>query len=145
MSDKSAVRRQVDAAAASAESRRFMRYLAVGALATLVHYALLVVAVEWGRWQAWPASGMAAVVGAQVAYVGNLRLTFSYAGAVARSWMRFQLTALFGAGTSMLVVALAVSSGLHYLLGQLLATGLVAALTYAVNRSWTFRSRPGPG
>lgn len=145
MSDAGADRRSVDGRKANAEARRFMRYVGVGALATVVHYALLVAAVEWGRWQASSASGMAAVVGAQVAYLCNRRLTFSYAGALARSWLRFQLTALFGAGVSMLVVGLAVRSGLHYLLGQLLATGIVAVLTYVVNRSWTFRSRPDRG
>ena len=134
-----------DVGAARAEARRFLTYLIIGALATAVHYALLIAAVEWGRWPAWLASGVAAVIGAQVAYLGNRGMTFSYEGAVARSWLRFQLTALAGAGTGMLVVALAVRWGLHYLLGQMLATGLVVLLTYTINRRWTFGSTPDRG
>lgn len=131
-----------DVGAVRAEARRFMSYLAVGGLATGVHFALLIAAVEWGRWPAWLASGIAALIGAQVAYLGNRCLTFSYAGAVVRSWLRFQLTALAGAGIGMLVVALTVHWGLHYLLGQILATGLVVILTYAINRRWAFGSNP---
>ena len=131
-----------DVGAAHAEGRRFLTYLTVGALATAVHFAILIAAVEWGRWPAWFASGVAAVIGAQVGYLGNRVITFSHAGAFARSWLRFQLTALVGAGTGMLVVALAVRWGVHYLLGQMLATGLAVLLTYAINRRWTFGSKP---
>jgi putative flippase GtrA len=127
---------------ARVEARRFLAYLAVGALATSVHYALLIAAVEWGRWPAWLASGAAAVIGAQLGYFGNRSVTFSHQGPVAQSWRRFQITALFGAGISMLVVALAVHWGLHYLLGQLLATALAVLLTYAINRRWTFGTKP---
>lgn len=128
--------------AAGAEARRFLVYLAVGAAATAVHYGLLIAAVEWGRWPPWLASGAAATVGAQVAYLGHRSLTFAQAGAVARAWPRFQLTALAGAGAGATVVALAVHWGLHYLAGQVLATGLAVLLTYAINRRWTFGSRP---
>ena len=34
-----------------------LRYTLVGALATAVHYAVLVVCVETARWPAWLASG----------------------------------------------------------------------------------------
>ena len=47
---------------------RFLRYAAVGAVATAVHYLLLVLCVEGGRWPAFLASGFGASVGAQVAY-----------------------------------------------------------------------------
>ncbi len=123
---------------AAAEARRFAAYLAVGALATAVHYALLVVAVESAHWPAWLGSGVGAVVGAQVAFAGNRWYTFAHRGALTRSWPRFQLTALAGAGLGMLIVALAVHWRLHYLAGQVLASGTVALLTYAVNRRWAF-------
>jgi putative flippase GtrA len=35
-------------------------------------------------------------------------------------------------------VALAVRVGWHYLLAQMLATGLALLLTYFINRHWTF-------
>jgi len=119
--------------------QRFLRYTAVGAFATLVHYALLVFAVERLGWPAPWGSGFGAVVGAQIAYAGNRRLTFAHDGPVAASWWRFQLTALAGAGVGMAIVAAAVALGWHYLVGQVLATGTSLLLTFAINRFWTFR------
>ena len=118
--------------------RHFIRYTAVGAIATAVHYLVLIACVEWGRWPAFIASGTGAVVGAQLAYAGNRWFTFAHTGAVRASWPRFQATALIGALISMAVVALGVRIGLHYLLAQIVATLLSLVLTFAVNRAWTF-------
>ena len=119
--------------------QHFIRYSAVGAVATALHYALLVLCVELFGWPAWLASGFGAVVGAQLAYVGNRWFTFAHRGDVSASWPRFQATALMGALLGMAVVALAVRLGLHYVLAQMLATGLSLVLTFGINRVWTFR------
>ena len=118
---------------------QLMRYAAVGGLATLVHYLLLVLCVEFNAWPAWLASGLGGIAGAQVAYYGNRRFTFSHQGTVSSSWSRFQATALLGAVTGMGVVAVAVGIGLHYLLAQMLATLLMLLLTFSINRRWTFQ------
>jgi putative flippase GtrA len=118
---------------------QLMRYAVVGAVATLVHYLLLVACVELAGWPAWLASGFGAVAGAQIAYYGNRRFTFAHGGARAASWPRFQATALLGAVAGMGVVALAVRAGLYYLLAQVLATLLMLLLTFGINRRWTFR------
>ena len=120
--------------------RQFLRYGAVGAVATAVHYLLLVWCVERGGWPAWQSSGAGAVLGAQVAYLGNRCFTFSDRDGLGVSWVRFQAVALAGALLGMATVAGAVWSGLHYLLAQLLATALVLLLTFVVNRNWTFSS-----
>ena len=115
-----------------------LRYALVGVLATGVHYALLVLCVEWAGWPAYLGSGLGAVVGAQVAYVGNRQFTFAHRGALPSSWVRFQAAALFGALVGMAIVALAVNLGAHYLIAQAAATLLVLGLTFVVNRHWTF-------
>ena len=120
-------------------ARGFVRYAAVGALATVVHYAVLALAVEGLGWPAWLGSGAGATVGAQVAYFGNRHYTFDHGGALAASWFRFQLTALAGALQGMAIVALGVRAGWHYLAAQLAATLAGLVVTYAVNRWWTFR------
>ena len=119
-----------------------MRYAAVGGLATAAHYALLVLCVEHGGWPAFAASGFGAVAGAQVAYVGNRWFTFAHRGDVRASWPRFQATALLGALLGMVIVALGVQLGTHYLIAQLLATLASLAITFAINRHWTFRGAP---
>ena len=119
--------------------RHFIRYTAVGAVATALHYLLLVLCVERGEWRAFAASGFGAVVGAQVAYAGNRWFTFAHRGNMGTSWPRFQATALIGALLGMAVVALGVRLGVHYLIAQVLATLTSLLLTFAINRIWTFR------
>ena len=118
---------------------RLFRYATVGAVATAAHYLVLVICVELGQWPAYLASGAGAVVGAQVAYLGNRWFTFAHRGDVGSSWLRFQGTALLGGLFGMGIVALCVRLGWHYVLAQMLATALALLLTYAINRRWTFR------
>lgn len=120
--------------------KRLLRYSVIGALATAAHYLLLVLCVEAFDWPAWIASGAGATLGAQLAYIGNRRFTFGHRGAIGASWLRFQLTALFGALQGMAIVAAGVALGAHYVLAQIVATlaGLLA--TFAINRAWTFGS-----
>jgi len=114
------------------------RYTLVGAVATAAHYALLWVAVEARGWAPPLAAGAGAALGAQVAFVGNRWFTFHHQGPWLGAWWRFQLTAVLGGLTSVVVVALGGAIGLHYLLSQMAATGLGLMLTFAVNRHWTF-------
>ena len=127
------------ASSQSASSRLApLRYAAVGAVATVTHYALLWVLVEHGHW--WPglAAGAGAALGAQVGFVGNRWFTFQHSGPWLPAWWRFQLTALLGGVTSVAVVAAGVKLGWHYLLAQAGATLLVLVLTYLINRRWAF-------
>jgi putative flippase GtrA len=119
--------------------RRFASYTGIGAVATAVHYAVLVACVEAFGWPAYLGSGAGAVIGAQLAYAGNRRFTFAHQGDIAASWPRFMATAALGALLGMAVVALGVRLGLHYLVAQVLATLASLVLTFAVNRAWTFR------
>lgn len=116
----------------------FARYLVVGAVATVAHWALMAALVESGVAPAWLASGVGAVLGAQLAFLGNRRWTFEHHGAAAPAWRRFMGTAVLGGLVGMGVVAAAVAWGWHYLLAQALATSVAALLTFAVNRGWTF-------
>ena len=119
--------------------QHFVRYTAVGAIATALHYLLLVLCVEQAGWPAWLGSGFGAVVGAQLAYAGNRWFTFAHRGEVSASWPRFMATALAGALLGMAIVALGVRLGVHYLIAQAIATLTSLVLTFAINRAWTFR------
>ena len=116
----------------------WLRYVAVGVVATAAHYLLLWLAVELWLWPAWLAAGAGAALGAQVAFVGNRRFTFGHQGRWLPAWWRFQLTAVLGGVTSMVVVAGGTRLGLHYLLAQLCATLLAMGLTYGINKRWAF-------
>lgn len=125
-----------------AGAARLLRYASVGALATAVHYGVLVGLVEAGGVAPRFAAAIGAWVGAQVAFVGNARFTFDGAQMNVRSWFRFQLTALIGAAISFAIVAAGVRLGLHYLIAQAVATLLTLFVTYEINRRWSFAT-PG--
>jgi len=116
----------------------FARYVLVGAAATLAHYALLASWVEALHGAAWIGSGLGATLGAQVAFFGNRAFTFGHSGPLFPAWWRFQGTAVLGALVGMAVVAAGVAAGWHYLLAQVLATGISLVLTFLINRRWTF-------
>jgi putative flippase GtrA len=116
------------------------RYALVGAVATAAHWMVLAALVEGIGLVPWLASGVGAVVGAQVAFAGNRRYTFAHAPSGWRAWARFMATAAAGAAAGMGVVAAGVAAGLHYLASQALATGAVMLLTFVVNRAWSFRA-----
>ena len=119
---------------------RFLQYAAVGAVATAAHYAILVGLVEAGVLAPQRAAALGAWVGAQVAFAGNAAFTFRGAGATPGSWLRFQITALIGAGLSFALVAGGVRIGLHYLLAQVVATLINLVVTFEINRRWSFAS-----
>lgn len=119
----------------------FSRYTAVGAVATAAHYALLVALVEALAVPPPLASALGAVLGAQVAFVGNRRFTFAHAGPWWGAWWRFQGTAVLGAALGAAIVAGGVALGLHYLLAQAVATGASMLLTFWINRRWSFGAR----
>lgn len=125
---------------------RFFRYAAVGAVATAAHYAILVVAVEAGLLAPPRAAAIGAWIGAQVAFAGNAAFTFPGSGARLGGWLRFQITAVVGALLSYALVALGVRLGLHYLLAQVVATLINLAVTFEINRRWSFAQdlRPPP-
>jgi putative flippase GtrA len=118
--------------------RSFLRYALVGGVATASHWALLVLLVELRGVPAWLGSGAGAVLGAQVAFIGNRHYTFGHAGPTWPAWWRFMGTAAAGALIGMAIIATGVALGGHYLLAQAVATLSVMSLTFAINRWWTF-------
>ena len=121
---------------------RFLRYAAVGAVATAAHYAILVALVELGSVAPARAAALGAWVGAQVAFAGNAAFTFRGAGAGATvgSWLRFQVTAVVGAVLSFAIVAAGTRIGVHYLVAQVVATLVSLGVTFEINRRWSFAS-----
>jgi len=118
--------------------QRFIRYGAIGIVATATHYAVLLLGVKAAGLAPWWASGLGAVLGAQVAYLGNRRYTFAHRGPIGESWVKFQGTAVLGALIGMAIIALGTAWGLHYLVAQVVATALTLVVTYWINRTWSF-------
>ena len=118
---------------------QFLRYASVGAVATVGHYSTLILLVE--KFAVDPVVGSMSgfVVGGIMSYLLNRRFTFatdrSHLGAIPR----FAVTALVAfALTGLLMAWFTDGLGLHYLVAQVITTGLVMIWTFSANRFWTF-------
>jgi len=118
----------------------FIRYSLTGAAATALHYAVLLALVELLGVAAAPAAGVGALCGAALAYLANRHFTFNGSAKPHRQAVpRFVLVALAGAALNSLIVWTGTQAfAWHYLAAQALATLVVLALGYQLNRSWTF-------
>lgn len=117
----------------------FLRYAAVGALATASHYLLLVLAVQGLGAPPAAAAGAGAVLGAGVSYACNRAFTFAARTRHADAIPRFALvTVALAAANAGLVQAGIDGLRLGYLLAQVIATLVLLFAGFALHRRWSF-------
>src|SRR5262245_57162461 len=118
---------------------QFIKYASAGGIGTLVHYALLVGLVEGAGIGAVAASTCGAVAGALVNYWLNYHYTFGSRQLHRRSLPRYAAVSVAGVALNAVVVFVgATALGWHYVVAQVVATGVVLAGAFIVNRRWTF-------
>lgn len=116
-----------------------LRYVVVGAFATLVHYVVLAIAVDLLRWPPVGGTVSGALVGALVAYVGHRHVSFRSGRAHQLALPRFFLVVSLGVCSNGAIVWVGtVVAGLHYWIPQLIATSVTVLLTFSLHRAWTF-------
>jgi putative flippase GtrA len=119
--------------------RQFLRYGVVGAVGTALQYAILVALVQFTRTPAVAASTAGAIAGALANYVLNHRWTFVSGRTHNHALPRFAAVALAGIALNGIVMASMLNLvGVHYLLAQIIATGVVLVAGFLANRAWTF-------
>jgi putative flippase GtrA len=119
---------------------RFAAYATVGAVGTAAQYLILIVLVQAFAAAPVPASLAGYAVGAAINYWLNHRLTFRSEAPHRQAAPRFLAVAGLGFLVNAVVMQLLVNGiGLHYLAGQVVATGLVLVMNYLANAYWTFR------
>jgi putative flippase GtrA len=118
-------------------SRPFLVFCVTGLLATALHTAIAVIAIEYFQLAAWLANAIAFASATLLSFLGNSLVGFKVEMARQR-FLRFIVVALGG-----LVVAACIAKaidvhGYHYAWGILLIVVLVPCLTYSAHRMWTF-------
>uniref|UniRef100_A0ABX1PTC2 GtrA family protein n=2 Tax=Aromatoleum anaerobium TaxID=182180 RepID=A0ABX1PTC2_9RHOO len=116
----------------------------VGALGTLAHYSLLLALVEVAGAEPVVGSVAGFVLGALVNYAMNRRLVFRSERAHHEALPRFFAVAGIGLlWNALLMYALTDLLALHYLLAQVVTTGVLLGWHYVGNALWTFGA-PSP-
>jgi putative flippase GtrA len=119
--------------------RQFLSFCALGAVGTLAQYLVLVVGVELGRGPV-VSSTLGFIVGALVNYTLSYYYVFRSNSSHSHTITKFFTVAIFGLGLNAFVLSSAIYGlRLHYLAGQVLATGIVVIWNFVGNRWWTFR------
>lgn len=129
----------------SAALQQFIRFALVGVGGTLMHYAILVLLVEFSSLQPFVASSVGAAAGAVVNYFLNYRFTFASQAKHRQTMPKFLLLALLGLVINASLMWLLLTWPLaawqwYYLVAQVAVTLLVLMLNFVANRFWTFRS-----
>lgn len=120
-------------------AQQFLRFAMVGAVATAVHYAILISLVELAQVELLPATSIGFVAGAVVSYTLNRRYTFASQQHFGRGLAMFLAVGFVGLGLNGLIVSLLAGAGLLYILAQMIATGLVLIWNFGAARLVVFR------
>lgn len=121
---------------------RFAGYACVGAMGTLVQYAVLASLVSTHLSGAVVASCIGALAGAIVNYSLNYRFTFRSTSPHRKTAPRFFAVAAAGlCMNGLLMFVLTHWARVPWLVAQCMTTAAVLVLTYTASSVWTFRAR----
>jgi putative flippase GtrA len=121
--------------------RQFVKFTGVGFVSAIGHYGLLIGLVQIAGVPAVPASAAGALLGAWINYSLNYRYTFRSNKRHREAALKFAAVASVGLvlNTVFMWVGIELMEA-HYLLSQVVTTGLVMIWSFAGNRYWTFQS-----
>ena len=124
---------------------QLLSFLSIGALATLLQYAITALMVLAGWLPMVQASTLGFLLSAIFNYWANARFTFAaQASSVSnrRQQLRFILMVGVGCALNAGLLRLALALGLHPVVSQLIATVGVLVTNFALGRLWVFRKHP---
>ncbi len=125
-------------------SSKFIKFVLVGAFATLVQYFLLILLVELIDFDAVFSSLGAYLFSGVINYALNYRFTFRRRSSHSRPASRFVLLVLVGASMNAgLMYILIEQAKVYYLFSQLLTTAFVLIFNFFLSNYWVFTEGSG--
>ncbi len=122
---------------------QFILFAVVGCAAAVGHYGVLILLAELLAVPPVPASAAGYVTGGVISYILNYGHVFRSEQEHLPTAAKFVAVAAVGLClNSAIMWALTHGLDLHYLLAQVIATGLVMVWSFAANRYWTFNAGP---
>lgn len=118
---------------------QFINFAGVGAIGTTVHYTALFLLISEFSVDPIAASTVGFALGAITNYFLNYRYIFRSTKQHNTTLPRFMAVACVGLALNSGFMALFIEIlALHYLLAQVLSTGLVLIWNFSINKIWTF-------
>lgn len=120
--------------------KQFVSFLGAGAIATVCHYAVLVLLVEAIKVTPVPASSAGALVGAFVSYFFNRKMTFQ--SKIPHKITMPKFFAVAALAVILNTVLMKILTGwllIPYLIAQIITTGLLIIITFGLNKIWSFK------
>ncbi len=119
---------------------QFIRYAGVGAIGTAAQYLTLILLVQFLKFDPLMASAQGFIIGGLVNYFLNYRITFKSDISHKQAILKFFAIAFIGLAINSMMMTVAIEFiKLHYLLSQVIASGVVLIWTFLGNRLWTFK------
>lgn len=123
-------------------ARQFAAFFGVGVIAAIVHYGLLIGLVEAFFYDPVHATLAGYVAGGVVSYVLNRIFTYDAQRNILESGWRFAVVAALGFGLTWVLMALLHTRlGWHYLIAQVITTGIVLVWSFLAHKFWSFGER----
>lgn len=123
-------------------ARQFVAFFGVGIIAAIVHYSLLIGLVEIFFYDPVSATLAGYVVGGLVSYVLNRLYTYEAARSVLGAGWRFAVAAAVGLVLTYALMAVFTRwMSWHYLVAQIVTTGIVLVWSFLAHKYWSFRDR----
>ena len=125
-------------------ARQLFRFAVVGVIGTGTYFALVVALVETGIAKPMVATCLAYSVSFFISYFGHQMWTFERPRSLLGQGPKFLATVLFGFGLNeALFYLIHFKAQLDYRVSVIIAAGIVAAITFFLNKFWVFRAERG--
>jgi putative flippase GtrA len=122
----------------------FIKFLGIGAIATIIQYIIFIVLVELSSLTIVLASGLGYGVSSIFNYLMNYHYTFSSDAKHKVAALKFTLVALVGLSLNSLLMYLLVELfNVHYIISQIMVTGIILVVNFFAHKLWTFQTKIG--
>lgn len=118
---------------------QFIKFIVVGSLGTLLHYAVLIVLVSFIGSDPALGAMAGATCGAGVNYCLNYRFTFQSSRSHSEALPRFLFMAGLGILLNGVFVKLFTIMSFNYLLSQIVATLIILFMNFFLSKLWIFK------
>lgn len=122
----------------------FIKFLGIGAIATIIQYIIFIVLVEFSSLTIVLASALGYGISSIFNYLMNYHYTFSSDAKHKVAALKFTLVALVGLSLNSLLMYLLVELfNVHYIISQIIVTGIILVVNFFAHKLWTFQTKIG--